>query len=68
MLGLAEKFRAGAVSRELKEALGYGGEERDGEVVEYPWFWRMREWGYPPGWALYDGGRGEFDALSEGVS
>lgn len=60
MMELAERFRAGIVSAALKEALGYGCEEREGEVVEYPWFWRMRDWGYPPGWVLYDGGRGAF--------
>ncbi|ORY90709.1 hypothetical protein BCR35DRAFT_328476 [Leucosporidium creatinivorum] len=67
MTDMAERFRAGVVSRELREALGYGGEEKDGEVVEYPWFWRMREWGYPPGWVLYEGGRDPLDLVRERI-
>lgn len=61
MLAFAERFQAGAPSDELREALGFGRGGYEGSaIVDYPWFWRMREWGYPPGWEIGVSAEGAF--------
>lgn len=55
MLGFADRFRAGVVSDELRNALGMGQGGYSGDVasiVDYPFFWRMREYGFPPGYEI----------------
>lgn len=59
-LGFFERFQPGVVGEELRAALGFGRkmekkEEEEEEVVDYPWFFRFREWGYPFGWTNIPG-------------
>ncbi|KAK4698589.1 zinc finger CCHC domain-containing protein 8, partial [Phenoliferia sp. Uapishka_3] len=60
MLEFAQRFRAGVVGDELREALGFGrGGYRGSEGnMDWPWFWKMREWGYPPGYEVLIGDLG----------
>lgn len=59
-LGFIESFRPGVVGEELRVALGFRRQvekeqEEEEEVVDYPWFFRFREWGYPFGWTKMPG-------------
>lgn len=66
MLEFVARFRPGVVGAELRLALGFGvAQEGEGEV-EYPWYLRMSDLGYPPGWAMQRGDRGAF-VLRSGV-
>jgi len=48
-LRCCEAFRVGNIRGELlREALGLS--EGGSDEEEYPWYWNMMEWGYPPGW------------------
>lgn len=66
-MGFAEVFRPGVVSAELRAALGYG-YEREGEerrVIDWPWYWRFNEWGYPKGWVMMGDQRREYTHASK---
>ncbi|KAM0751707.1 hypothetical protein T439DRAFT_216916 [Meredithblackwellia eburnea MCA 4105] len=68
MMGFADRFKPGEVSDELREALGFGrGGYRGPAIVDYPWFWNMREWGYPPGWEIEIGSEETKDIVSRKI-
>lgn len=55
MLEFVGRFNPGQVSDELRYALGFGRSEMRNEMVQYPWFGKIAEFGYPPGWTMREG-------------
>ncbi len=61
MMGYFETFTPGNVSDPLREALGFGnGNGRNNRAVDYPWFDKIRQFGYPPGFITFEGTPGGF--------
>lgn len=54
-LAFAAQYRPGEVSAELRRALGYDGESDRFTTREWPWVYRILEYGYPRGWTYREG-------------
>lgn len=57
-LDYADRFKPGVVSDELGSALGYGADADRFVTREYPWMYRILEYGYPRGWTMRAGDQG----------
>ncbi|GAA5991530.1 hypothetical protein JCM10908_005747 [Rhodotorula pacifica] len=62
-LRFAEEFRPGQVSNELRSALGYDTAEDRYTTREWPWMYRILEYGYPRGWTYTDGEADPFERI-----
>lgn len=57
-LDYAERFRPGLVSADLRSALEHDRSEGRYITREWPWLYRMLEYGYPRGWTVLPEDRG----------
>ncbi|POY70801.1 putative Teichoic acid poly(glycerol phosphate) polymerase, or putative RNA helicase [Rhodotorula taiwanensis] len=66
-LDYADRFKPGVVSDELGSALGYGADADRFVTREYPWMYRILEYGYPRGWTMRAGDQDPFSRIRQHV-
>ncbi|KAK4333613.1 hypothetical protein RTBOTA2_002315 [Rhodotorula toruloides] len=62
-----ERFKPGAVSDELRRALGRAPRAGATTTEKWPWMGRILEWGYPRGWTMLEGEVDPFTRMRERI-
>ncbi|GAA6020460.1 hypothetical protein JCM8202_000079 [Rhodotorula sphaerocarpa] len=63
----AERFRPGLVSADLRSALEHDRSEGRYITREWPWMYRMLEYGYPRGWTVLPEDRDPFELMRQHI-